>query len=139
MPVLVTQGHPLSLRINVLSTRGADLHQLCIVPPTVQLALVVIVQQVLQHLPAASAGEAGGVPALVSTCSLCKNSNLPWEHLLATPGASPALVMSINLVIITGHCCSHTWSDTVHFITLAGRILGLWCRGYIVREFRKVI
>ena len=198
MPVLLTQAHPLSLGINILSTGRADLamvhlpapqavrltlywdilltcqggvtqpaaemfdvpecvlctcvlcreyqlitgstpwdlHQLGIVPPTVQLALVVVVQQVLQHLPTTGAGEAGRVPTLVSSCPLCKDSNLPWEHFLATPGTSPALVRSINLVIIiTGQWCC----DTVHLIALAGEIFRLWHRDYMVRRIREVI
>ena len=60
-----------------LITRGApgDVHQLCKVPATVQLAIAVVVQQVLQHLPALGAGEAGGVPAVSMSRPLSKNGN----------------------------------------------------------------
>ena len=61
-----------------------DFHQLGIVSATVQLALAVVVQQVLQHLPTLVAGEAGWMPALLMTSSLCKYGNISWKHGLTT-------------------------------------------------------
>ena len=60
-----------------LITRGApgDVHQLCKVTATVQLAISVEVEQVLQHLPALGAGEAGGVPAVSMSRPLSKYGN----------------------------------------------------------------
>ena len=74
-----------------LVTRSAagNVHHPGEVPATVELTILVEVQEVLQQLLALGAGEAGGVPALVVTSLLCKYSNLSRIHLLVTAGAEP--------------------------------------------------
>ena len=75
----------LGRKYQLITCRTAwDFHQLGVVSATVQLALAVIVQQVLQHLPTLVAGEARWVPALLMTSSLCKDGNISWKHALAT-------------------------------------------------------
>jgi len=85
VPEAVLCSCVLCRKYQLITRRTArDFHQLGIVSATVQLSFVVVVEQVLQHLPTMVAGEARWMPALLKTCSLCKDGNLSWKHGLAT-------------------------------------------------------